>query len=140
MPQALKDTKLKNELWYPDSTPDSYLDANPGYSKRKTLAACSQPFTMLGQLVSGIFKVQQLIPPNTVRVILRRNPAEFCLNRPNLKYGAVGEQVDVSYKIEIDEAVFLVARKPVNYKIMERRNKMYEGGETYKYTLNEGAV
>ena len=139
-PQTLKDTKLKNEFWIPDATPDSYADStNAGYVKRKTRAAVSKPFSMLGVPASGIFTQEKWFPPmTTIRLVLRRSSPEFCLNRPTLTHG--DPPADINYKIEIDEAVFLVARKPINYKIMERLHRMYDNGETYKYILNDAQV
>ena len=80
-PQAIKDTRLRTEFWYPNETPDEYGDTTPGYATRYEKTKLSQQFSLLGQLVNGLFKKNRFFVPQTeIRIVLRRNPANFCLD------------------------------------------------------------
>lgn len=141
LPQAIKDSELENEIWYPDTTVDSYVAANTGYKARKELIAGSKPFTMVGRLSGGIFNQIRWLPSGTtVRITLRRSEPEFCLVRPTLTHGTGGGQYNVAYKIEIDEPMCLVSRKPLNPTIMTRLSNLYDKGESLKFVLDEPQI
>ena len=132
MPTSLKSTKLKNELWFPNISPNTYEATSAGYKDRYQLAALSKSFSLMGQLVGGIFQQPRWIPAGTeLKIVLRRNPANFCLDN---------KVTTTAYKYEIEDAVFLVARKPVSPKIIELHRSLLEKNETFKFITPEAVV
>ena len=66
-----------------------------------------------------------------MKIVLRRNPANFCLDN---------KVTTTAYKYEIEDAVFLVARKPVSPKIIELHRSLLENNETFKFITPEAVV
>lgn len=138
MPESLKTTKLRNELWYPNTTPDDYSDNQAGYKERYAMGKDSQQFTMLGQLVDGLFQQQRWMPAgNKIRIVLRRSPSVFALDN---RIDANDDQVKLDYKIEIDSATLLVQRKPVSQTVVDMTRRGLELDQTIKFNLNEPVV
>ena len=136
-PQSLKDTKLRSEFWYPNETPNVYTDGTSGYNTRYTMTKLSQQFSMFGKIVMGLFQQNRYIVPHTeIRIVLRRNPANFCLDNRSDKDGTT----PLKYKLEIDEAIMYVARKPVSPQIVSLHRSQLDRNETFKYIFNQGVV
>ena len=141
LPTSVKEAQLQNELWYPNTTVESYEATSVGYKERYDLAKNSQKFTMLGQIVSGLFLQKRWLGPGTeIRIVLRRNTPHFCIDNKITETGADGSKVKLNYRFEIDDAVFLVSRKPVSAKIMELHRSLLNKNETYIFVMPEAVV
>ena len=138
----VKLTELKNELFYPDKVVESYTANSEGFKKRTTFANGSHQFTMLGRIVAGIFNQKSWLPPGTqVRIVMRRNPPDFCLDSTAVEdTGSAGAKIKRVFKYELDEVSFLVSRKPVSGRIMELHRSLLEKNHTFKFVTNESYV
>ena len=141
MPEEVKSNELKNEMYYPDLTVESFSATSLGFKKRAAYSNGSNQFTMLGQIVAGIFNQKKWLPPGTqIRIVLRRNPPHFCLDSSAEEDTVSGNKVKRSFTYEIDEASFLVCRKRVSSRIMEIHRSLLESNNSFKFATNDAFV
>ena len=136
LPQAYKNTKLKEEFYYPNAEQDSYADASVGYATRYAAAKVDKQVFLMGQLVCGFFQQERWLPPgNELRIVLRRSHPDFCLDSRE-------EEVTnkKSYRIVIDKAVLYVQRQPVTPSVLKWHRSQLDKNEKIKYFLNEPVV
>ncbi|CAG7785991.1 unnamed protein product [Allacma fusca] len=104
-----KDGRLKNELYYPNVTPEVLRASDPRWKARFDMSKKSQPFEVVGQLVGSIFTQPRYIPAGShIRIVLRRAEPELCLEcSMATKAGTNG----VPYKYQITDAIFCGSKK-----------------------------
>jgi len=130
-----KENLLRDELWYPDASPEAFeADKNDGFKKRYELAKNSKEFCMLGQIVSNITTQPRYLPGGTeIRFVLRRSQPEFCLDsKETEKTGFTG----VPWRYEITNAVYFACKKPVIPQILHMHQDQANRGQ-YKFPCTE---
>ncbi|CAG7818404.1 unnamed protein product, partial [Allacma fusca] len=133
-----KDGRLKNELWYPNVTPEVFTASDPGWKARFDMSKKSQPFQVVGQLVGSIFTQPRYIPAGShIRIVLRRAQPELCLEcSTTTKAGTNG----VPYKYQITDAVFYGSKKVVSKPIIDMHRAELARGNTFKYITNDAEI
>jgi len=134
-----KETSLRSELWYANAEPDAYTTTSEGFKQRYDLSSNSKQFSLLGQLAASLFCQPRWLPSGSeLRVVLRRNQPEYCLD--SAKDINATDNTKIKYIYEIDRAVFLVARKAVSPKIIDNHRQLLSQNNTFKYPLNDAYV
>ena len=134
-----KNSRLKDEYWYPNVKQDTFLKSDAGFNDRYTRTKNSTPFLVWGQLVGSVFSQPRYLPPGTaIRMVLRRSLPEFHLDcNETSKAGVNG----TPYKIQILQAEYFSSRKIVSPQVLEyHKKKMFEKHLTLKYPINDYSV
>jgi hypothetical protein len=117
-------------LYVPESNLDKVTAENPGYKTRKEYIKSSKAVESIGPIYDDILCQDRYILPNvTIRIKLKRSPAKFSLLAPT----------DLpEYKIEFEEAVYMVKRHIVSPTILSLHEKQLSATKAlYPYTLNQ---
>ena len=132
-----KEHDLKSELWYPDEEPENFVlvapPASNGFSKRYSHGKNSWQFSLLGKLVGNVFTQPRLLPPNTeVKLVLRRNHPELCLDAPSESKAPF---VGCPYRVNLDEAVLYVSKRPITEVVIKMHEDILQKGQSLKFPM-----
>ena len=138
-----KENDLKNEYWYPDDTPEDFTvpaagQRPNGFQRRLQYTHNSWQFALLGKLVGNVFTQGRLFPPSTeIRIILRRNRPELCLD---CAVETKAPYVGCPYRLNLDEAILYVSKKPVTSAVVKMHEELLNKGETLKFPMVEREI
>ena len=138
-----KQHDLKSEYWYPDETPEDFtvpaVGKPPnGFQRRLQYTNSSWQFALLGKLVGNVFTQGRLFPPSTeIRIILRRNLPELSLD---CAVETKAPYVGCPYRINLDEAILYVSKKPVTTAVVKMHEELLNKGETLKFPMVEREI
>jgi len=122
---------LRNALYVADVGASTISDTNSGYQARKQYIRGSKSLELIGPIYDDVIYGQDryILPNVNVRIKLKRSPTKFCLLSP----------LDTTdYKIEFEEAVFMVKKhlvSPTVTAIHDRQLSQHKA--LYPYTLNQ---
>jgi len=139
-----KENDLKNILYYPTKTVDTYAaktDPTCGFTKRAALCQASKPFEMIGKLPIDICYQNKYLPPNSkVKITLRRSLAQFCLDANKEKIST--NNLECPYKYVIDEAVLIIPKHKVDEKAITSDKFIYpiSSPNVRTYTISSGQI
>ena len=134
-----KGSSLKDEFYYPNKAPDTFLTTDTGFNARYEQTKNSTPFVVWGQLVGSIFSQPRYLPPGTsIRLVLRRSLPEFHLDcNSTTKAGVNG----CPYRVDVVSAEYYSSRKVVSPQVLEfHRKQLFEKHLTLKYPVNDYVV
>lgn len=127
---GVKDSMLTSQLFYPDTTQDTFSTDNKGFQARKAFANLSAPFEISARLSQGIFQQNRyLIPGLEVKIDIRRSLPQFSL------VGAENKTTPFPYKIEFEEVVLYCKRHVVNPFIASQHQKLLSSGKKCQYPM-----
>ena len=138
-----KEHDLKNEYWYPDEQAENFVlpaAGKPpnGFQRRLQYTHSSWQFSLLGKLVGNVFTQGRLFPPSTeIRIILRRNLPELCLD---CAVETKAPYVGCPYRLNLDEAILYVSKKPVTNAVVQLHQELLNKGETLKFPMVEREI
>ncbi len=107
-------TKLRSELLFKETTGTALDTNNNAYVQLKKISS-KDSFEVYSRLSHPLFFQDKLIPPNvSIKIRLRRAPAQFCLLSTALAEGAVYDE-----KLKLVESFMDVKKVIINSKIEE---------------------
>ena len=125
---------LKDELWIPDTTPETFAVADAGWNQRYELGKLSQQFTVSGSLVANVLTQPRFIPSGSeIRILLRSSLPQFCLDA---SYATKEPYNGCPYVVSIDSAVFYASKKSITQRVNDMHKSLHKT-KPYLFPITE---
>lgn len=117
-------TKLRSEMLYKETTGTALDATNNAYAQLKKISS-QESFEVYSKLSHPLFFQDKLIPPNvSLRIRLRRAPAQFCLLSTAIAEGAVYDE-----QLKIADTFMDVKKVIINSKIESMHQQILNKGQ-----------